>query len=226
MPCSFKESRLFSNLSRAALARLSEITGSANYPKSATLFVEGQPSQGVFILHDGHVKLSTSSTDGKTLIVRISEPGELLGLPATISGRPYELTAQAIEPTKASFVSRTDFLSFLREQGEAALCVTQQLSETYASAFSELRMMALSHSAEEKLAQFLLRWTASQNTERDAIRMKFALTHEEIGQMIGVSRETVSRLFADFKKKQVLRVKHSTLVVKSISKLEEMAGVA
>ena len=78
--CPHKESRLFCNLAPAALQRLSEITSSATYPKGATLFVEGQPARGVFILCAGHVKLSTSSSDGRTLILRISEPGDLLGL--------------------------------------------------------------------------------------------------------------------------------------------------
>ena len=77
--CPHKEDRLFCNLAPAALQRLAEITGSATYPKGATLFVEGQPARGVFILCSGHVKLSTSASDGKTLILRISEPGDLLG---------------------------------------------------------------------------------------------------------------------------------------------------
>src|SRR6202166_417272 len=86
--CPHRESRLFCNLNPQALQRLSEITSSATYPKGATLFVEGQLARGVFILCAGHVKLSTSSSDGRTLILRICESGDLLGLPATISGRP------------------------------------------------------------------------------------------------------------------------------------------
>src|ERR1700687_5656728 len=84
--CPHKESRLFCDLAPAALQRLSEITASATYPKGATLFVEGQSSRGVFVLCAGHVKLSTSSSDGKTLILRISAPGDLLGLLATLFG--------------------------------------------------------------------------------------------------------------------------------------------
>src|SRR3984957_9524029 len=123
--CPHKESRLFCNLPSEAIQHLSEITASATYPKGATLFVEGQPARGVFILCAGHVKLSTSSSDGRTLILRISEPGDLLGLPATISGRSYEVTAEVMEPTQANFIAHTDFLNFLREHGEAALRVAQ-----------------------------------------------------------------------------------------------------
>ena len=202
--CPHKESRLFCNLPPAALQRLSEITSSATYPKGATLFVEGQPARGVFILCAGHVKLSTSSSDGRTLILRISEPGDLLGLAATISGRPYEVTADVIEPTQANFISHAEFLNFLREHGEAALRVAQELSETYQTAFAEMRTIGLSHSAREKLARFLLDWSAHHPSDNGAIKFNLTLTHEEIAQMIGASRETVTRLFADFKRKKSL----------------------
>lgn len=220
--CPHKQDRLFCDLPPAALQRLSEITGSATYPKGATLFVEGQAARGVFILCAGHVKLSTSSADGKTLILRISEPGDLLGLPATISGRVYEVTAEVIEPTQANFISRSDFLNFLREHGEAALRVAQELSETYQSAFAEMRTIGLSHSAGEKLARFILDWSANHESDNGSVKFKLTLTHEEIAQMIGASRETVTRLFADFKKKNLLQIKGSNLTIKNKSALEKL----
>ena len=220
--CPHKEDRLFCNLAPAALQRLTEITGSATYPKGATLFVEGQPARGVFILCSGHVKLSTSAADGKTLILRISEPGDLLGLPATISGRAYEVTADVIEPTQANFISRTDFLNFLRDHGEAAVRVAQELSETYQSAFAEMRTIGLSHSAGEKLARFILDWGANHKSENGSVKFKLTLTHEEIAQMIGASRETVTRVFADFKKKNLLQIKGSSVTIKSQSGLERL----
>src|SRR6202161_2725076 len=220
--CPHKESRLFCNLAPEALQRLSEITGSATYPKGATLFVEGQASRGVFILCAGHVKLSTSSSDGRTLILRISEPGDLLGLPATISGRPYEVTADVIEPAPANFISQADFLNFLREHGDAALRVAQELSESYQTAFAEMRTIGLSHSAKEKLARFILDWSEHHPSDNGAIRFKLTLTHEEIAQMIGASRETVTRLFADFKKRNLLQIKGSSVTIRDQRGLERL----
>jgi CRP/FNR family transcriptional regulator len=186
--------------------------------------VEGQSPRGVFILCNGRVKLSTSSADGRTLILRISEPGEVLGLPATVTGKPYELTAEGIEPTQANFISRQDFLLFLREHGEAALRVAQQLGETYHSAIAEMRTIGLSHSAGEKLARFLLELSANQREGKGEVKLTLTLTHEEIAQMIGASRETVTRLFADFKKRQLLQVKGSTLIIKDKAGLESVVG--
>src|ERR1700693_863155 len=223
LPSPHREDRLFCNLSPPAVQRLAAITSAAAYPKGATLFVEGQAPRGVFILCAGRVKLSTSSFDGKTLIVRISELGEVLGLPATVTGKPYELTADVIEPTQANFIARDDFLRFLREHGEAALRVAQQLGETYHSAIAEMRTIGLSHSAGEKLARFLLDLSA-EHEGKGEVKFKLTLTHEEIAQMIGSSRETVTRAFADFKKKQLLQVKGSTLIITNKAGLESVVS--
>ena len=222
LSCPYREDRLVCDLPPAAAQALAAITSAAVYPKGATLFVEGQSPRGVFILCVGRAKLSTSSADGKTLILRISEPGEVLGLPATVTGKPYELTAEVIEPTQANFIASEDFLRFLREHGEAALRVAQQLGETYHSAIAEMRAIGLSHSAGEKLARFLLDLCAGHEQRTGELKLTLTLTHEEIAQMIGASRETVTRLFAAFKKKQLLQVKGSTLIITNKAGLESV----
>ena len=153
LTCPHREDRLFWNLPPAAVQRLAAITSAASYPKGATLFVEGQTARCVFIVCAGRVKLSTTSIDGRTLIVRISEIGEVLGLPGTVTGKPYELTAEVIEPTQANFITRAEFLNFLREHGEVSLRVAQQLGETYHAAVAVMRTIGLSRSAAEKLAR-------------------------------------------------------------------------
>jgi len=146
----------------------------------------------------------------------------VLGLPATVTGKPYELTAEVIEPAQANFIARQDFLTFLREHGEAALRVAQQLGETYHSAIAEMRTIGLSHSVGEKLARFLLDLSAGHDKGKGELRITLTLTHEEIAQVIGASRETVTRLFGEFKKKQFLQVKGSTLIIKDKTGLESV----
>jgi CRP/FNR family transcriptional regulator len=224
--CPVRQDRLFCNLSTAAVTKLNEITTSATYPKGATLFVQGQMGRGVFILCSGHVKLSTSSADGKTLILKVAEPGDILGLPSTISGNPYEASGDVLESCQANFISRVDFLAFLKEYGEAAVRVAQELSEKYQAALNELKNIGLSHSASEKLARFLLDWAARQNKDKDSAKVTLSLTHEEIAQMIGASRETVTRLFADFKKKRLLEVKGSSFTIKDVNGLQHLVDGA
>ena len=224
LSCPHREDRLFCDLPPAATQMLAKITSPAVYPKGATLFVEGQSPRGVFILCSGRVKLSTSSADGRTLILRIADQGEVLGLPATVTEKSYELTAEVIEPAQANFIPRQEFLNFLREHGEVALRVAQQLGETYHSAIAEMRTIGLSHSAGEKLARFLLDLCTDQAEKPGEIRLTLTLTHEEIAQMIGTSRETVTRAFGEFKKKNLVQVRGSTLIINNRAELESLLG--
>ena len=93
LTCPVRGEHLFCNLSPQAAQRLNDIKSTAVYPKGAMLFIEGQQPRGIFILCSGKVKLSTSSREGKTIITKISDSGDVLGLNAVISNRPYEVTA-------------------------------------------------------------------------------------------------------------------------------------
>lgn len=221
LACPVREEHLFCNLPAPALQKLNEIKSTAVYPKSAVLFIEGQQPRGVFVLCTGKVKLSTTSTEGKTLITQISNAGDVLGLNAAISNHPYEVTAEMVEPGQANFISREALLQFLKQYGEVALRVAEQLSRNYYSAYEELRTLGLTSSPAEKLARLLLSWCREQGSN-DQPQVKLTLTHEEIAEMIGTTRETVSRVFADFKKKQLVQVKGSSLIIRNKRGLEQL----
>jgi CRP/FNR family transcriptional regulator, cyclic AMP receptor protein len=222
LTCPVKEEHLFCNLSVQAGQRLNEIKSTAVYPKGAMLFIEGQQPRGVFVLCAGKAKLSTSSRDGKTIITKLSEAGDVLGLNAVISDHPYEVTAEMMEPGQANFISRDALLQFLKDHGEVALRVAEQLSRNYYTAYEEIRTLGLTTSPSEKFAKLLLSWTAKVTPSDGAAQVKLTLTHEEIAEIIGTTRETVSRLFSDFKKRQLLQLKGSTLVIRDRLALEKI----
>jgi CRP/FNR family transcriptional regulator, cyclic AMP receptor protein len=220
--CPKRGEHLFCNLFGQAIQRLNEIKATAVYPKGTMLFIEGQQPRGVFVLCAGKVKLSTSSRDGKTIITKISESGDLLGLNAVISNRPYEVTAEMMEPGQANFIPRDSFLLLLKDFPEVAVRVAEQLSRNYYTAYEEIRTLGLAASPSEKFAKFLLAWTVKATPVDGATQVKLTLTHEEIAETIGTTRETVSRLFSEFKKRQLLQLKGSTLVIRSRPSLEKI----
>jgi len=222
LACPVMKDRLFCNLSPHALAGLDAISSTATYPKGAILFVEGQEPRGVFVVCNGRVKLSTSSSQGKSLILRIAEQGEVVGLPGSISGKPYEVTAEALEPIQANFIRRDDLLRFLRENGDAALRVAEMLCHIYHATYQEIRYLGLSGNAAEKLARFIVDLTEGQGDGPEPLRATVTLTHEEIAEMIGASRETVTRLFADFKKQHLIEIHGSSLVIKDKAGLQAL----
>ena len=223
LTCPMREEHLFCNLPVAAVQRLNEIRSTAVYPKSAMLFIEGQQPRGVFVLCAGKAKLSTSSSEGRTVITRISEPGDVLGLSATISNRPYEVTAEMIEPGQANFITRDALMHFLREHGVVALRVAEELSRNYYTAYEGLRTLGLTNSPSERFAKLLLGWSNAAGNG-DPLQVKLTLTHEEIAEIIGTTRETVSRLLSQFKRKQLVQFKGANLIIRNKAALEDMVN--
>ncbi|HEY6137692.1 MAG TPA: Crp/Fnr family transcriptional regulator [Thermoanaerobaculia bacterium] len=222
--CPLRRDGRFCDLSDGTVAALNAATFSTAYPKGATLFVEGETPRGVFILCSGRAKLTTSSSEGKTLILKITEPGEILGASAAILGKPYEVTAEIMEPSQVNFVRLADFLALLERHPDACLRTAQQLSAKYHDAQREVRTLGLSQTTSEKLARLILGWERSGERTPKGVRVKVLLTHEEIGQLVGTTRETVTRLLGDFKRKRVIDVTGSNIYVMRHDALEAMVS--
>ena len=222
--CKMRAEHIFCDLPPAALQAFESIKYATTYPKGAVLFVEGQAPRGIYVLCKGRVKLSLCATDGKILIMKIAEPGEVLGLSSTIGGKPYELTAETVDPCQVNFVKREDFMRLLKEQSDVCLQVAVQLADKYNAACREIRALGLSHSAVEKLAKLLVDWSARNGEGAKAEpRVTLTVTHEEMAQMIGTSRETVTRLLAELKKRQIVQSKGSTLLIRNKAALKSLA---
>lgn len=200
---------------------LDRMTRETAYPGQAVLFVEGQSSQGLMLIVSGRVKLSTASADGRTVIVRIAGPGEVLGLSATVVGRASELTAETLEATRIKTISRDSFKHWLRAHPEVAFQVAQELAEEYNHTCHQLRTMLLAHTATQRLARTLLQLVRNAGPGKEA-RVQFSLTHQEVAEMIGSSRETVTRLLSGLRHKGIIEIEGSTLVVRDREALCEI----
>ena len=126
--CAVRFDRIFCDLPDEALKQLDEIKYTTVFPDDVVVFLEGQEPLGIFIICAGHVKLFTGSNDGKTLIERVVGPGEVLGLSAVISSRPYELTAQTLGPCQFQFIKRENFVRFIGAHSEVCLRSAKLLS--------------------------------------------------------------------------------------------------
>lgn len=227
LSCKMRAEPIFCALPAAALQTFETMKCATAYPKGAVLFVEGQAPRGIFVLCKGRVKLSICASDGKTLILRIAEAGEVLGLSATVSGTPYELTAEGVEPCQVNFVRCEDFHRLMKQYSDVCLHVAEQLSDRYNTACRDLRAIGLHHSAAEKMARLLLELiTRNGEAAKAEPRVKLPLTHDEMGEMIGTSRETVTRLLADLKKRQIVEKVGSTLRIRNKAALKALASYA
>jgi CRP/FNR family cyclic AMP-dependent transcriptional regulator len=213
LTCPGREEHLFCNLSTHSGQRLNEIQSTAVYPKGAMLFIEGQQPRGAFVLCVGKAKLSTSSHKGKTIITKIAEPGDVLGLNAVVSNRPSEVTVEMMETGSVNFIPRDSLMKFLKDDSEVILHVAEELSRNYYSAHEEIRTLGLTASLSERLAKLLLSWSANPVQDDGSTQVKLRLTHEEIAESIGTSRQVVSRILFEFKQKQLIQGNGTTFLI-------------
>jgi CRP/FNR family cyclic AMP-dependent transcriptional regulator len=222
--CKLSANGFYCKLPPAALKDFSAVQSTSGYPKGALLFMENQDSHAIFMLCEGQVKLSVSSSEGKTLILRIAKAGEVLGLMAVLTRTHYEATAETCRPCQVAFVRRDDFLRFVANHPEAYPGIVRQLSASYAGACEQLRNLGLSASAPQRLGRLLLDWTVGSEETKLGKKFTLPLTHVEIGELIGSSRETVTRTFGQFRNHQLIALKGSTLTIPDRAALENFVG--
>ncbi len=221
--CTNTNSSFFCGLSHPALDALNLVSHRSTLPAGAILFVEGQSPRGMFILCSGKVNLSTTSREGKILILKTAEVGEALGLSAAISGLDYETTAETAVPCTLNFVDRKHLLDLLQAHTEIGLHTAQSLSRDFHSAYRDIHDLVLTRSSAGKLARLLLSQSHAEVAEEVESRIHSSMTHEEMAHRIGASRETVTRLLSDLKRKQLIRLDGPTLVIRNRNALEALA---
>jgi CRP/FNR family transcriptional regulator, cyclic AMP receptor protein len=149
--CAMRPDRTFCDLPADALQAFDSIKTLGRSPRGEVLFHEGRLPRGVFVLCEGRVKLSICSENGKRLMLRVAGPGEVLGLSASMSGRPYEVTAEVLDNAQVAFVKRKDLLKFLRDYREACLHVVYLLSQDLHVAFDRVRTVGLTRSRRPRM---------------------------------------------------------------------------
>ena len=209
--CQYRGLRTFCNLGEAALQRFEEIGSPVSLPGRAILFQESQRSNAVFVVCTGQLKLTTTSKDGRTMILRLALPGDVLGLSATLGDMPYEVTAETVEPTHLRSIRKPDFLAFLADFSEVGQKTSSSLAREYRAVYLDARRLALSSSAAGRLAQLLIDWASTAACGKPELRFTMALTHEELASMAGTSRETVTRLLNQFERDQLI-TRHGTAI--------------
>ncbi len=220
--CKLRSDDFFCALSEDSRKAFNLIKHAAVFPQGTVIFVEGQAPRGIFVLCQGQAKLSTTSREGKTFILRIARPGEVLGLHSTVTGTPYDLTAETMRPSQLDFVSREDFLRFLKVHGDACLRAAQNIGRDCQSAYDVVRSIGLSNSVSGRVAKFLLESAADGKVTNGVVSVGLSLTHEELSQLMGTSRESITRTLGDFRKKNLMELKGSTLTIQDRPALERL----
>jgi len=222
--CDQKRTGFLCQLSPNASEAFLAIRHNLTYPTGTILFVENEEARGLLLLCSGQIKLTFSSSGGRTLVLRIAKPGDVLGLTAVMSDGAYEVTAEVLQPVQAAFIGKEDFQRFIRTFPEVYASVIGQISTQYKSACNQLRTVGLSTSANEKLARLLLEWSSDGIETKEGTRIRMPWTHEQIAECVGSTRETVSRTLSDFRFRQLVTIKGATMMIPNRAALAAVGG--
>jgi CRP/FNR family transcriptional regulator, cyclic AMP receptor protein len=219
--CKARKPGWFCNLPAQSLADLDAMSTHTVLPMGNILFAEGQASRSVSVVCAGQVKLTMSSKDGRTLLVKIARPGDVLGLSAALSKIPHEVTAQAIERTQLATFEQQDFLNFIQHHAEGSLHAAESLSNDYRAALTDACHLALSTSIAGRVAHLLLELVAENETAQDAHpKIHMSLTHEDLASMLGSSRESITRVLNGFRRNGVISIDGADMTILSKGALE------
>jgi CRP/FNR family transcriptional regulator len=208
---------LFEKLSKADREMLEKIGAQVTYPRGSTLFIQGEQARGIFLV-GGRVKLVSSSEVGRTVIVRIAESGEVLGLSKVLTGDRHGVTGETLEQCQAIFIGRSDLLRLLRRNGDAAFSIAQELAGHF-DCDSALHPVRAPVSARARVSHLLLESAGKSDIEETP---RLRLTHEEIAQLIGRSRETVTRVLGSLKRENLIELKQGIVRLIDPAELERL----
>ena len=226
LTCAVRGPLSFCSLSTQSLLDLQSIGSSISLAGRHVLIHEGFAADRVFVICSARVKLFASSPEGRILLLRVAGPGDVLGLASILRGSSYRITAETLEPCIVKSVPRSDFLRFMQDFADAGRSATDAMGREYDFALLSARRLALSTSAAGKLANALLDWARLGDMDNAASNLPLAfsmpLTHEELGSLAGLSRETVTRLLGKFHREGLVDQDGEHMVLRRPDKLEAL----
>lgn len=197
---------------------------SVAYRRGDVAFHESEPCHSVFIVCEGRAKLVTASSEGRVLLLRFAAPGEILGLAEAVLGQvPYEYSAIAAEPTIFAVIPSQLFVRFLSSHAETCVRLTVALSEQYKEAQRETRFLAFGETSTARLARLLLDWSAQSGQQTDeGVRIPSRVTHTDLAQSIGSTRETVTRILSTLSHRGIVERTPNEILIRSTNELTRL----
>jgi CRP/FNR family cyclic AMP-dependent transcriptional regulator len=224
LECTARGKHPFCNMENSAITKFDTIGTQVQFGSGAVVFREGDHCGSVHILCSGRVKLSATSREGRTLILKIARAGEVLGLSAALAGQAYEVTAETVEPCRLKTIRRQALLDFLDRNPDASMRAARAVAQEYKAAFGEVRRLALPATASGRVANLLLDWSREASPETSGrARCMMPLTHEEIASMTATTRETVTRVLGQLKRDNLIQIHGAALTVLQPQALERLA---
>ncbi len=210
---------LFADLSDADVERVAELARERTYPKSSVILFEDDPGDALYVVVTGRVKVVLVGEDGREVILSVLKEGDFFGEMALIDDEPRSAHVIAMEDANLLVLRREDFQQRLREAPGMAIGLLRALSRRVREADDKIGGLVLLD-VTGRVATLLLRMA----DENDGVHITRRVTHHTIAQMVGSSRETVSRTMRELAEQGLIEIARNTVTIHNRRALEAAAG--
>jgi len=210
---------LFEGLPDEEMARVAALARERRYRKGTILFNEGDAGESIFFIKEGRVRVTRLSASGQEQVLRVWGPGSAIGLVVLADKANYPATAQVTDDAILYAFRVDDLIALIPESHALAANAFRLVGQRLRLARDTAHDLAV-HNTHGRLASLLLKTAGEQGSERFTL----GLTHQEIAGMIGTSRETVTRVLADFRRTKCIAVDGEQMVILNEERLREWMG--
>ena len=200
---------LFESLSEADLQSFAELVRERSYPRGSVIVFEEDPGDALYVVAAGQVKVVLVAEDGREVILSVLGPGSFFGEMAILDEGPRSAHVIAMEESNLLILRRDDFHARLRAMPEVAISLLKEISRRLRRADEKIGSLVLLD-VNGRLAHLLLRLADEERGDQITRR----LTHHTIAQMIGSSRETVSRAMRGLVGRNVIEVTRTAILLR------------
>ncbi|MBX3120699.1 MAG: Crp/Fnr family transcriptional regulator [Fimbriimonadaceae bacterium] len=219
-----KHIRLFDGISPSEMQEMEKITRMEEVKKRQPFYLPGDPSSNVYLLKRGRVKLANTAASGKEVTFDILEPGEVFGELEVLEGLPRETAAEALDDAMICVIRREDFDRYLAMHPKITVKLTKLIGLRLRRIQSRIEDLVF-RDVPARLAHLLLELSKSDGAQEPrGIRIKAKLTHQEMANLIGCSRETVSATLGQFRDEGLLQLDGRTLTILDPKGLSRLLG--
>ena len=222
--CNARYHSIFNELSSLELEALDDFKTCQKFKKGEVIFEEGAYPHGVHCINSGKVKVSQSGADGREQIIHLSKNGDVLGYRAVLGGDKYSCSAVALEDSAICFIPTKVLIALIEKDPKLAFNIIHLFSNELKAAERGITNIA-QKSVKERLAQGLLLLKESYGLEDDNKTINIRITREELANIVGTARETVTRLLFDFEKEGTIALEGKKIKILDQSKLVRLSNI-
>lgn len=220
--CHIKENTLFTGLNPSQLEAFKDVVVISSYKKREVIFMEGDECTGLYIIRTGRVKVVRSSSTGKEQIIKIMNPGDLLGFEVFYDGKQYANTSVAMEDCELCYIDKNAFFHILEREPSVAKKLILAMGQELNHAYERIGNLGLLN-AREKLAHLLFTLANEYGVKYETgVKLNLTLSRLEIAELLGITQETSIRLLKSFKEEGILEIKRKEIIIKSLARLRQM----